>query len=309
MPHIAFFFIVTISFFMPLNIQAQEGRFVHEGNGKISIKNTHTGQMATVRYRDADGTYGEKALSQINGVFGMPSKNLGENISLRLIATLDYLEDRFSPGETLILLSGFRSEAGNNRLRKRGRPAAKTSYHLEGMAADVVFPGASAHKIWETVRSLDCCGVGFYSGRSVHIDTGKPRFWTAETALSHEKEHAPNKNIYLSTDYDVYLPGETIRLFLSGISDYPFGIKSPLKLVGKGGGAIIMEPQFHNSKTIGDSNCLVVNNRKDARLIYWKIPDEKKVKPGIRQIQMSFCGHDFKTMPAKILSRPFRIKK
>ncbi len=294
-------------------IQAAEpGRFFYEGDGKISLANKNSGVKVSANYRNNDGNYSASSLQQINKVFGMPSTELGEDISLRLISLLDYLQDTFSPNQTLVIFSGYRSPTLNAKLRRAGKTAGETSYHMDGMAADVLFPGVPSEKVWEYVQGLNVGGVGYYGGTDLHIDSGRPRFWTKATALPKGNEPQENKNIYLSIDKDIYHPGETIQLFFSGISQFPIGVKPIFRL-----GATSFTPEFQvlppplmgGGWGEGD-HCVLLTKRKEARLITWTIPenistsDEKKLA-----VEVQFCGPEYSKMPKEILSRSFVIRK
>lgn len=304
-----FFYLFTflsLLFINPLQAKNNSGRFFYEGDGFISLTNTHNGKKVSVQYRLADGSYDAKALSQIDLVFGMANQELGEKVSLRLIAMLDYLEDKFSPGKTLKLISAYRSPKYNQQLRDKGRLAGQTSYHINGMAADVEFPGAKPKEIWEHVKSLNCCGVGDYGGKYIHVDSGKPRFWESKTALPEKDEPQENKNIYLASDLDIYHAEETMRLFFSGISDYPFGVKPTFQVVK--GDKTLHSFLLHFEGPTPNQECVTINNFKQSRNIYWTIPKDFKNSDNQLNIQVEFCGFDYKKMPKQILSKPFIIR-
>jgi len=302
------FFIVIFLIWSSPSLTAERGRFFYEGDGTLAFQHSNSGRKATIRYRQTNGPYIKKAFSQIDWLFGMPSAQLGEGFSLRLIAMLDYLEDKYAKGKNLKIKSGYRSPKYNEGLRKQGRLAAQTSYHTYGMAADVIFPGANHQKIWEYVRSLDCCGIGIYSGNNVHVDSGKPRFWTSETALPKKKEPQENKNIYIAPEFDFYKQGETIRLFFSGISEYPFGVKPVFKLVNGAKTLKAFKPDIRYKSDQSKANCVLLEKKKEARFIYWKIPNKLKVPKSKLGIEVEFCGPKYGKMPAKIVSKPFVVR-
>lgn len=309
--------IIAILLHIPAHAKdLKKGRFKYEGDGHIALKNNKSGQKLDLNYRDSNGNYPKEAIKKLNHFFGIHRQKFGENVSLRLIAMLDYLQDKYSPQQRLNILSAYRSPKYNESLRRRGRKAAKTSYHLEGMAADVIFPKANHKKIWEETRALNCCGVGHYGGASVHVDSGKPRFWTQKTAVPKGKKGQKpspqeNKNIYLSHEKDIYLDNEEVRFFLSGISHYPFGIKPKAKLLrSKNSRKIIeLEPQFTYAKKSKKSSCVMIHERKEARHINWKIPKKKKWPKEDLFLEIEFCNHSFEKMPQRITSRSFKIVK
>lgn len=70
--------------------------------------------------------------------------------------------------------SGYRTLQTNSRLEG----AAKNSMHLQGKAADVVFPGLPTSYIGRLASHYAGGGVGFYySSGFVHVDTGRQRSW------------------------------------------------------------------------------------------------------------------------------------
>ena len=183
---------------------------------------------------------------------------------------------------------------------------------MGGRGADLNFPGTGPaggpdpSVIWERVRSLDCCGIGNYGGKEVHLDSGKPRFWTAETALPKEDVPPQNRNIYLASDKDIYYAGETLRLFFSGVSDYPFGVKIPFKLKKEDRTIESFIPEF--KKEISGKECVPLEERKHGRLITWKIPEDIKAPNGRLSVEVEFCDPVTEIMPHRIVSKPFVIK-
>lgn len=303
--------LIFLLFLATLSFAAEKGRYFLEGDGDIAFANKNTGAVTRVTYRNADGSYNTAAIKTINQVFGLPP-DFGEDISFRLISNLDFFQDKYTPGKPLTLYSGFRSPAYNQKLRNQKRKAGRTSYHIDGMAADVVFEGYDSKKIWEEIRQMNCCGVGHYDGVSVHIDSGRPRFWTTETALPKVDTPPQNKNIYLSIDKDIYLPGETMQLFFSGISDYPFGVKAQMELVDESGKKNVRQvtPEFSENKNPDPSACMVLKDRKDTRQIFWKIPNEWRAihESPLRAVRVEFCDPITPLMPKTLLSRPFVIQ-
>lgn len=284
----------------PVNAIESFQRFQYQGDGQLTLQARGSGKKITINYIKE----GTAAHQQINSLFGMPAAQLGEGISLRLIAMIDYLEDEYSPGQTINLTSGYRSPQYNESLRQKGQLAGKTSYHMEGMAADLIFPGADHRAIWEGVRLLNCCGVGHYGAASLHLDSGKPRFWEAATALPPENENPLNRNIHLDMDYDYYAPGETMRLFFSAISHYPFGLKNWFEVLNDQGKVLL---GFAPQNALPNA-CLPLKTRKEVRFLAWKIPEQSKRLKGSLTIRAQFCDPLYEKMPLAVSSRVFWIK-
>ena len=104
-----------------------------------------------------------------------------------------------------------------------------------------------------------------------------------------------------------------MRLFFSGISDYPFGVKAQMELVDEPGKKTIrqMIPEFPENKNPDPSTCIILKDRKDSRQILWKIPvGAIHESPAYRvAIRVEFCNPITPLMPKTLLSRPFVIIK
>lgn len=272
----------------PLVLAAQEtkGRFFLEGDGELTLW-TSQGKR-TIHYRSPDGNYPEKEFAKI-----------GDQLELRLIALIDYLEDHFHP-DGIRIISGTRSEVRNKALRRRGALAASASLHLDGMAADLEFRGVKNEQVWEYARSLNCCGVGHYHGKSVHLDTGPSRFWDEKTS-GVEKGPAPqNKLIIVRTDRDLYLPGETVSLRLARVTGYPFQVSRTISVLRNG-------EEVAQFPLEGKTECLPVPSRKGQRFS-WTIPPDFRTT-GPVTLRIRFCPNEFKEMPKSIDSNPIVIQK
>lgn len=277
-------------------------RFFLMGDGKLHIKNVITGKEANVVLLRADGSFNRSSFERIDEVFNFPTTLKGENVSLRLIFLLDYFSDLVAPGKKIMIKSGYRSEDYNAEIRKKGGNTARTSTHIDGMAVDFYIEGVDGKRLWHIVKEHQCCGVGHYGGDVIHLDSGRPRFWEAHTSKVHTGESDYNRKIYLSTEYDRYKNGEKVRLSLSSISDFGFGIKNSLFLISqKDYTASITLAVEHHSK----EECFMINDRKNSRFIYFYIP--KDIKNGKYRIKMDFCYKPFEQMPNEVLSNEIEI--
>ena len=67
--------------------------------------------------------------------------------------------------------SAYRTPAYNAKVG-----GVKNSYHVKGMAADIVVSGVSSKRVAQYAETLDCGGIGWYEGKKfVHIDTRPKR--------------------------------------------------------------------------------------------------------------------------------------
>ncbi len=276
-------------------------RYYLEGDGVLWIKNNKSGLGGRFEYRTKKGDYPLKAQNEINRVFGISSsETYTPAISLRLIALLDYLQDELKGGQILIT-SGYRSPSYNAGIRKKGRLAARTSLHLEGMAADLEMKDIQGKTLWEAVRNLHCCGAGYYHGSGIHLDTGPDRFWDETSTKVEQDLGAHNKLILLRTDRDIYSPGETIHLSLHRITDYPIGIQEQLSVIQ-------LEKILNKSMWTGAmAGCNLLKDRSQTQNIEWKIPDKMDRSEKV-QIRLNLCEKGFAEMPDEILSNPFSIR-
>jgi uncharacterized protein YcbK (DUF882 family) len=299
------FLIGFLQFFLLSVCEAQSGRFFLMGDGKIHIRNEKTGKEANVTLLTSDGAISKTALEKIDEVFNFPTKDMGENISPRLIFMLDYFSDLAAPDKVIILESGYRSPDYNTNIRKKGANAAKTSTHMDGIALDFRIEGVDGKRLWELIKSYDCCGVGHYGGQIVHLDSARPRFWEAATSKVHTGESDYNRRIYLSTDYDHYNAGETIRLSFSSVSDFGFGVKRKVLFTeDTEKDSIIAVAMLRNE---GDSDCIMINDRKSSRFLYFALPD--KINAGRYRVRVDFCKRPFEQMPLNTYSNRIEISK
>ena len=100
-------------------------------------------------------------------------------IDPRLVSQLRSLYNLLGTDTTIEVISGFRSAATNERLRKRGGGGvASRSLHLEGRAMDIRLTGVPLAQLRDAALELRAGGVGYYARSNfVHIDTGRVRRW------------------------------------------------------------------------------------------------------------------------------------
>lgn len=216
------------------------------------------------------------------------------NLSPRLVALLDFLQDRLTGGKGLLHIhSGYRSPLYNEGLRRRGVGAAKASLHMEGMAADFSLRGVAPKKLWNFIRDLNCCGAGYYAGEMVHVDTGPPRFWESATSKVFTDIAAHNKQIFPTTEYDVYSPGERLNFKLVRITEPGFEICKKVFLVLENG-SVWKKAAPEKNPAAQHFSFLLPSGR---------IPDGKKLRLKIR-----FCSRPSAEMPEAADSNLFTVR-
>jgi hypothetical protein len=280
-------------------VAAPSGRYFIEGDGKVYLVNKRSGAGGPIVYRTPEGDYPESARRKINQIFGVPA-DASEGMAVRLIALLDYLQDHLGGG-TIKIVSGYRSPTYNEGLRKQGRLAARTSMHIEGMAADFEMEGVGGRRLWEFVRGLNCCGAGYYHTKMIHVDVGPSRFWDETTTGVEQDLGARNRLVLLRTEWDLYRPGEVVRMTLSRITDYPIGVRRDGQLIRAG--QEVVSVRLEDSRT----DCFLIPNRLAARSLAWKIP--ARIAPGEKvRIRISFCQRPFPEMPEGIDSNLIAVR-
>lgn len=292
---------------------ATTSRFFLEGDGQVTLHNINSGVRETIEYRDASGTYPASIQQNINKVFGLGNNEVVRTISLRLIALLDYIQDRWGDGKkTIQLASAYRSPTHNESLRAQGKTAAKASMHMEGMAADIQMTGVSGKQMWEEIRVLECCGVGWYGSNTIHIDPGPARFWTGATAKTDTDISEHNKQIAAWTGYDIYSLGEKLALDVVRITEFPLGIARTAKLMtdhaGPQAGEWPIVVTFHNISSPSTGECQVIKTAAEARNLAFALPKKSSNKmPRRLKLHLTFCERPHADTPEFIDSNVFTL--
>jgi uncharacterized protein YcbK (DUF882 family) len=286
---------------------ADISRFSHTGDGWISLTSEKSGKSFTGRYRLGRGNYNYEAIDAINRVFGAPNDKAFLGISLRLIEFLDLLEDRLSLGADIVILSGYRNPDYNTKLRNQGALAAEASLHQYGMAADLKMDGVPARCIWDYVKDMGFGGAGYYHDKSVHVDVGPARSWDEKTSGVGTGISSDNKLIGLVTDFDVYLPGETLTLIFIRMTAFPIGVTPEFSLDRQTGSdrsdeAITFRPSFSVS---AEGACPQFNNIRQMGSIRWQLPE--KLPAGRYKVRARFCNCIWDGMPSEVSTPEFEI--
>jgi uncharacterized protein YcbK (DUF882 family) len=304
---VLFFFLASL-FFMPALLPSSQAkeikRYFRMGDGRIHIRNTHTGREANVKITNPDGSLSSDGLSAIDRVFGFVPLSEGDHMSFRLLFLLDYFSDKVAPGRVIHLTSGYRDPAYNQKLRDQGGNVALTSVHMDAMAADFFIEGVKGKRLWEIVRKENCCGIGHYGGQEVHLDSGKPRFWEAATSKVRSGESESNRRIFLSTQYDYYRPNEELRLYLSSISDFSFGVKRTIRFVRE---SSENEEGGVSSQIETNDECVPVVDRESAKSLRAFLPES--LTSGRYRVHVEFCHILFPQMPVSVESNPIEVAK
>lgn len=143
----------------------------HKREKKLWLHNTHTGETVRETFW-VNGKMQPTALKAIHR--GLRDHRTGEVTTmdpklLLLMCDLQILLDHRKPFD---IISGYRCQRTNARLRKAGRGVAKESYHTKGKAVDIQFRGLTLQRAYKAVCHMRKGGVGLYpQNRFVHMDT------------------------------------------------------------------------------------------------------------------------------------------
>jgi uncharacterized protein YcbK (DUF882 family) len=298
-----FYVVITLFFFEQCAANQPSNRFFLMGSGTLHLKNLRNEREARIQLLNRDGSFNEKGFDQADQVFGFPTEEKGEHFSPRLLFMLSYFSDHVAPGKMVTIESGYRSPDYNKKIREKGANAAKTSAHIDGMALDFWLEGVDGKELWEMVRAKNCCGVGHYGGKTIHLDAGRPRYWEAATSGTRSEQPDNNRHIFLSTDFDRYGLGEKITLSLSGISTFGFGVRPTVHVYRP----VDAEKAIATLriKTRDETGCILINDHKTSRFLYTALPHELPV--GRYRIKIEFCERPFPQMPTEVSSNEIEL--
>ena len=86
-------------------------------------------------------------------------------IDPNLVKYLEKIRAHF--GKPVRITSGYRSPAYNAKVG-----GVKNSYHMKGMAADIVIDGVKSKEVAQYAETIGCGGIGWYEASNfTHIDT------------------------------------------------------------------------------------------------------------------------------------------
>ncbi|MBL7686287.1 MAG: DUF882 domain-containing protein [Deltaproteobacteria bacterium] len=300
--------IITLLFAFIFNPQIiLAGDFFIMGNGELSLKNAKKGQSIRVKYREGDNQYLEKGLREINRVYGSSYDSATDAMSLRFIEVLSYLQNHFQ-NAPIQMISGFRSLRTNEGLRHQGKMAASSSMHIEAAAADIKLEGVDILEVKEFANTLPCCGVGYYHGKHIHLDTGPKRWWDETNSGTEKKEPQENEKIIVLTKKDFYSKSEKIYFDFARISDYPFscGVTVEFEKLENTSWKKISDGKIYNSQNQVFASCQKLSTREEVKNL--SIQSDKPLSAGRYRIAFHFCEKQWSKMPDSIFSNEIEIR-
>jgi len=141
----------------------------------LNLYNIHTSERLNVKYYSS-GSYDRDALSEINHLMRCHYTNEVKPIDVNVLDLLCDIKDTIGKDKELLIISGYRSHAYNEYLRRNGRGVACNSLHLQGRAIDFRVPRVDNRILTTLAKTFHTGGVGTYPD-FVHIDDGRVRYW------------------------------------------------------------------------------------------------------------------------------------
>jgi uncharacterized protein YcbK (DUF882 family) len=144
---------------------------------ELSFYNIHTGEKLSATFW-SHGNYLDDGIEQISWLFRDHRVGSATHIDPKLLDLLHRLQAKVEHKGEFHVISGYRSPATNDKLRKSSSGVAKRSYHMLGQAVDVRLPGFDTLQLHKAAKLLKGGGVGLYaSSNFVHLDVGRVRYW------------------------------------------------------------------------------------------------------------------------------------
>jgi uncharacterized protein YcbK (DUF882 family) len=155
----------------------------------LSLYNIHTKETVTAVYKK-NGKYVPEEMQKINWVMRDWRKDEATTMDPGLIDLLWEIHTELGSKQPIHIISGYRSRATNDMLRRTVGGQASQSRHILGKAADVHFPDVPIKLLRYSALIREKGGVGYYPTSNipfVHVDIDRPRAWPrlprAELAL------------------------------------------------------------------------------------------------------------------------------
>lgn len=146
---------------------------------RLHIVNPRTDEWLNTAYW-IDGAYIPEALQAIDRILRDWREDLVHRIDPRSIDILSATHRLLDSSEPFRVVSGYRCPKTNAMLRSKSKAVASNSYHVKGMAVDVMMDTRSVRQISRAGLKLGAGGVGKYTVSGfVHLDCGPVRRWGA----------------------------------------------------------------------------------------------------------------------------------
>jgi len=143
----------------------------------LQFNHLHTGEKLSVIYCE-NGSYIPGALEEINRLLRDFRTEEVHMIEPDLLDFMHQIKTAAGSSGTYEIISGYRSPATNEMLRKSSGGVARKSFHMKGQAIDIRLPGVPTRNLCRAARELQLGGVGYYGASNfIHVDVGPIRNW------------------------------------------------------------------------------------------------------------------------------------
>lgn len=143
----------------------------------LDLLNLHTGERLNICYIRS-GKYLVESLLKINYILRDHRADVICTIDTNLLDLLHAVSLQVKSRRPFHIISGYRTNATNDMLRRCTKGVSANSLHTQGRAADIRLPGCKSNTLMQTAANLKKGGVGLYTSSDfVHIDTGVIRTW------------------------------------------------------------------------------------------------------------------------------------
>ncbi|MSO56982.1 MAG: DUF882 domain-containing protein [Acidobacteria bacterium] len=143
----------------------------------LRFNHLHTGERLEVEYFSA-GTYQPDALHAVDRLLRDFRTGDVHPINPDLLDLLHNVTGLTESRKPFDVISGYRSPATNQMLRRRSEGVAAGSLHMQGLAIDIHLADVPLPKLRDAALTIRRGGVGYYPASNfVHVDTGRVRTW------------------------------------------------------------------------------------------------------------------------------------
>jgi len=143
----------------------------------LGFESLHTGETLRTIYF-SEGRYVPEALNEVNALLRDFRTGDVFPMDTRLLDLLYGLSALTGGRHPFQVISGYRSPATNQSLRRQSIGVAHGSLHLQGKAIDIRLPGVPLANLRDAAQAMRIGGVGYYPASDfVHVDTGRIRAW------------------------------------------------------------------------------------------------------------------------------------
>ena len=145
----------------------------------ISFYHIHTKETLTVLYK-RNGSYIPDAMKKIDWILRDWRRDESTKMDPKTIDIIWEMHRELGSQKPVSIISGYRSPATNNMLRKTRGGQAQRSHHMTGRAIDISFPDVPIRRMRYSAMIRERGGVGYYPTSGipfVHVDSARVRHW------------------------------------------------------------------------------------------------------------------------------------